>query len=294
MKTFVIAEAGISHDGDLQKAFKLIDCAREAKADAVKFQTFDASKLVARRKQDPKLIDILKPYEMPLTWLPQLKAKCDEAGIEFMTTCFDEETIRIVAPFVKRFKIGHGEAHDFEFYMKHVPFGKPVIASITSSKKQGWADQSIETSYLFTVSSYPAPLADLAGIEREECDGYSDHTRDIFTGMLAVAAGAKIVEVHFCHWETNHDNLDRPVSLSPSQLIMYVELIRHAEKALYGVDSEESTKPGHPESGMRTCRQHGSAGSDPSDVPPVVTFGIPRPGLPLPRPTSSQSEGPRA
>src|SRR5512147_1254985 len=106
MRTFVIAEAGISHDGDLKKALRLIDVAREAGADACKFQTFNASALCKRRGK-PELDLLLKPYEMPLTWLPQLKKHCDDVGIEFMTTCFDEETVKIVAPFVKRFKIGH-------------------------------------------------------------------------------------------------------------------------------------------------------------------------------------------
>ena len=262
---FVIAEAGISHDGDLRKALTLVDWAKEAGADAVKFQTFNA-KALCKRRGKPELDLILKPYEMPLAWLPLLKDHADKVGVEFMTTCFDEETLKVVAPLVKRFKIGHGEKRDEAFYMAHVAYDKPIIAS------NGEWEAGGKTSFLHCIERYPCPFsaADLAGIQREGCQGYSDHTRNVLTGGFAVAAGAQIVEVHFRDWYTNNDNLDWPVSLCPSDLRSYIELIRQAESAVYGAGSEETKKLERPGSAPHTSHLPASEESDRSGEYPAA------------------------
>jgi len=267
-RVFVIAEAGIAHDGDLRKALNLIDVAREAKADAVKFQTFNAQKLAARRKS-PDLFTKLKPYEMPVAWLPILKDHCDKAGIEFMTTCFDEETVRIVAPFVKRFKIGHGESGDFEFVRAHCGYGKEIIASFVRGCGRPAA---INLKHLYVTTSYPTPLEDVRLEEMVErrSHGFSDHTREVLMGSWAVAAGAKIIEVHFMLWETHKDNPDRCVSLAPMELIRYVDLVRLTEVAVYGAASEETKKLVRPGSAPHTSHPQGSGESDPPAYHPAV------------------------
>lgn len=268
MRTFVIAEAGISHDGDLTKALKLIDVAREAGADACKFQTFNAS-AICKRRGKPELDLLLKPYEMPLTWLPQLKKHCDDVGIEFMTTCFDEETIKIVAPFVKRFKIGHGESMDSAFVRLHTGYGKEVIASFPDgSPRQIGAD----LKSLYVTKEYPTPAGKvrLERMRQTGCDGFSDHTREVLMGSFAVAAGAEIVEVHFRDWTTSGDNLDWAVSQDPSSLITYIKLIRKAELAVYGVDSGASTPPAPQQSAVHTSHRLPEGPCDPFAYHPAV------------------------
>ncbi len=283
MRTFVIAEAGISHDGDIDKAMKLIDVAREAKADAVKFQTFNAVKLAERRK-NPALADILKQYEMPLTWLPQLKKHCDAVGIEFMTTCFDEETIPIVAPFVNRFKVSAAESHDEKFVRAHYRHGKETIVSSYDAVNYYPPGTAKPVRTLHCVGKYPTPLAD---VKLEICcldgiDGFSDHTRHIMMGSWAVAAGASIVEVHFCGWQTNWDNPDRPVSHCPSDLIRYVEWIRAVEVALYGQASAEPKTESPAGCAPHTFRPPPAEGFVPFVDPREVSSLLPSTELPLP------------
>lgn len=273
---FVIAEAGISHDGDLDKALHLIDVARSAGADAVKFQTFNAQKLAARRKK-PELFTLLKPYEMPLTWLPVLKEASDKAGIEFMTTCFDEETLKIVAPFVKRFKIGHGEAQDLPLLRAHEVYGKQIIRSICSGDLPAVGRGPYDTKILLCTKKYPTPinevrLGDFFGPRPTGWSGFSDHTQDLMMGALAVAAGARIVEVHFRLWETEANNPDLCVSHPPPYLIKYVENLRHAAVAVYGA-AEEETKILAPDgSAPRTSHLPSSGVSDPSGGPLAGLF----------------------
>lgn len=274
---FVIAEAGISHDGDLRKALTLIDHARLAKADAVKFQTFNAKKLSERRK-NPDLYQKLKPYEMPIEWLPLLKDHCTKAGIEFMTTCFDEETIRIVEPFVRRFKISHVESQDFNFIEAHLEYGKGVIASFVDGVGR---PMGLDVTSLYVNRKYPTPTAEvhLNQIRLSGSDGFSDHTRHVMMGSWAVAAGAKVVEVHFRDYQTSYENLDWPVSHDPSDLITYIDFIRQAEKAVYGAVEEETKKLVRPGSAPHTSHPPSSGASDPSGARPGAWSVSPEPEL---------------
>lgn len=268
---FVIAEAGISHDGDLRKALDLIDAAKEAKADAVKFQTFNAEKLAWRRPRPATIVSrdayasLLRDYEMPLAWLPILKDHCDKAGIEFMTTCFDEETLRIVKSFVKRFKISHIESRDEAFVNAHLEYGKEVITSHTEEPKF-----KMKTKKLYCTSDYPTHLeAVKLGnlLQYERYDGFSDHTKNMWMGAMAVAAGARIVEVHFRLMTTEDGNHDRCVSHDPIELKRYIELLRQAQLAVYGAASEEPKKLERPGSAPRTSHPQASEETGPSDGP---------------------------
>ena len=233
MRTFVIAEAGISHDGSMKKAIMLIEAAKEAGASAVKFQTFNAGKLAARRK-DPSLRDKLSRYQMPLSWLEVLKGECDNIGIEFMTTCFDAETLEIVAPLVQRFKVGHGESGDRNFLEAHQKYGKPVIASYFND----CVHRDFVSEPIYVTTKYPTPMKDLhlESMKAFNLVGFSDHTCDPTAGVggYAVAMGAKIIEAHFCVDETESANPDRPVSYSQDSFAFYVDEIRDVELALYG------------------------------------------------------------
>lgn len=236
MRTFVIAEAGISHGGNLETAYECILVAKESGADACKFQYFNAKKLAEARGK-PALAEMLKPYEMPPDWLPKLKDACDGVGIEFMATTYYEEAIADVAPLVRRFKIGHAEANKKAFIDAHARYMKPIIISHSPSMTIAMHEGAVECEirFLHCIDKYPTPIgeANLRGMAVAMYDGFSDHTRNVNMGGWAVAAGAKYVEVHFQPWNVQ-EHPDTCVSLTPSELWRYVQNIRQAELAVYG------------------------------------------------------------
>ena len=240
-RIFLVAEAGSSHDGSPLLALRLIEVAKGAGADAVKFQFYsDPERLVARRRLGEEALAIYRRYQLPAAWLPTLADYARRQGLEFMCSAFLPEDIPVVAPFVDRFKVASLESQDMGFIEAHVPYGKPLIIST------GCADQAAlgrlqalraaapagQISLLHCIAAYPVPYEDLnlAVIAQEHLDGFSDHTGDTLTGALAVMAWARIVEVHFKLLETSPDNPDYPHSIYA--LGDYVDLVRRVEVAL--------------------------------------------------------------
>src|ERR1043166_5424299 len=131
MSVFLIAEAGSCHDSNLNQAFALVETAKQGGADAVKFQTFNA-KTLAERRNAPDYLPIYQQYEMPLEWLSLLYRKCEDVGIEFMTTIYHEDYLEIVMPFIKRAKIASFESQDRDFIKEHFQYGKPLLISTRS------------------------------------------------------------------------------------------------------------------------------------------------------------------
>ena len=226
--TFVIAEAGSCHDGSFDQALSLIRVAKEAGADACKFQYWSSAKRLAERRHAPDYLPIYEQHAVPAEWLPKLWNACDKVGLEFMATCYLPEDIAVVAPWVHRFKIASFEADDKAFCKAHLDYGRPIIVSTGMD-----ARVSIPATLLHCVSAYPAPL-DQANLSvlRGRFDGLSDHTCCIYTGAFAVCAGAKILEVHFRDWTTSPANPDYETALDPGQLTEYVRLVRLAETML--------------------------------------------------------------
>lgn len=239
-KTFVIAEAASCHDGSLQKALDMIQIAKAAGADAVKFQYWsDADRLADRRRVDQYYRDIYHRYQVPRTWLEQLYLACQAQGIEFMCTCYLREDIARVALYVKRHKISSFEAGDHGFLEAHRC--APVIFSTgmmnLSEVRESLSHLGNCQGILHCVSAYPCVQIDLSVIDTlrrtvgpwcSQTVGLSDHTANNLTGALAVAAGASILEVHFRHPATEHSNPDYAVAVP--DLAEYVRLVRFAEK----------------------------------------------------------------
>ena len=227
-RTFVIGEFGSCHDGDLGRAFKLIQVAKEAGCDVAKGQYWSSSFDLAERRNAWDYYPIYAKYRVPHVWLSWLHLACIANGIEFMMTVYLPKDIEDIAPWVQRFKIASFEANA-DFIGEHRKYGKPIIVStgMTGATSVPWRYDGV--SYLHCVSSYPCPLdqANLGAIR--SFDGYSDHTHNVLTGALAVAAGAKVIEVHFRLDDTEEDNPDYATALSPGQLKDYVHLIRQAE-----------------------------------------------------------------
>jgi N-acetylneuraminate synthase len=255
---FIIAEAGVNHNGDIQLANRLVDVAAEAGADAVKFQTFKADRVVSAaapkaeyqlQTTDPmeSQLEMLQRLELSPEAHCELRAYCQERGVLFMSTPFDEESANLLDELgVPVFKIGSGEITNWPFLEYVARKGKPIILSTGMSYlsevdeavrviREAGCDQLV---LLHCVSNYPADPADvnLRAIQTMATAfqvpvGYSDHTPGIEVALAAVALGACAIEKHFTI-DKNLPGPDHRASLEPPELQALVTGIRTVELAL--------------------------------------------------------------
>ncbi len=256
--TFIIAEAGVNHNGSLEMARQLVEVAVQAGANAVKFQTFKAERVVS--PQAPKAayqlettdeaesqLDMVKRLELSFDAFRELFAYCQQQGILFMSTPFDEESADFLADLgVPAFKIPSGEITNLSFLAHVARKGKPMIVStgmayldevrtaVSTIEKTGNRDLVL----LHCVSNYPANPADAnlrAMITMAEAFdvpvGYSDHTLGIEVSLAAVALGACAIEKHFT-LDRNLPGPDHRASVEPDELTALVRGIRKVEAAL--------------------------------------------------------------
>ena len=251
-KTFVIAEAGANHNRDWTIATNLIDVAVSAGADAVKFQTYSSETLYASNTPDfagyKSINSLIKSIELPRQWQKDLKLYCDDAGIEFMSTPFDERAIdELVSLGVKRLKIAGFEATDPRFVDLVASTGLPIIMSAgIGFDRDNWTPYAYMFEYyenhltlLHCNNAYPTPMEDanlssmklLSTLPEVDSVGYSDHTMNTLTPSLAVAMGAQVIEKHFT-LDNRMEGPDHPFALEPNQLKSMIELIRLTELTL--------------------------------------------------------------
>jgi N,N'-diacetyllegionaminate synthase len=260
-KVFVIAEAGVNHNGSLQSAKKLIDVAAEAGADAVKFQAFKAQSLVTKKaktadyqKQQTGEFDqheMLKKLELDMESHKILQDYCVDKNILFLSSAFDLESIDGLAQLnLPLFKIPSGEITNYTYLKKIASYSKPVILS-TGMATMNEISEALDLLIKFGIdkkditvlhcnTEYPTPLADvhlraMATIAKEfnvEI-GYSDHTQGVEVAVAAVALGAKVIEKHFTLDKTL-PGPDHKASLDPDELKLMIKLIRNIELALGG------------------------------------------------------------
>lgn len=266
MATFIIAEAGVNHNGDPEKALRLLDVAADAGADAVKFQTFTADKLARRGTAkaeyqvkatgDGDQYDMLKALEMSEELHHQLVARSAERGIEFMSTAFDEELLdMLVAAGIRRIKVPSGELTNIPFLRYMAQKDLPLIVSTgmaSLAEVQDAVDAIADersrlglhgaladiVTILHCTSNYPAAAEDvnlraMLTIQRETGlpIGYSDHTLGIVMPTAAVAMGARVIEKHFTLDKTM-SGPDHAASLEPAELTAMVRDIRAIETAM--------------------------------------------------------------
>lgn len=257
---FIIAEAGVNHNGDMSLARELIRAAKDSGADAVKFQTFSSKSLTI--KTAPKAAyqlqttdkeenqqDMLKRLELPYEAHEPLKQFAESIGIEFMSTPFDIEAVDFLCDLgMKRIKIPSGEITNYP-YLRHVARKKlPVIFSSGMSTLlevneclqvlvQNGLPRDLIT-VLHCTTEYPAPLEDVNLRAMETMSkalqvpiGYSDHTNGIEISLAAAALGAKVVEKHFTI-SRDLPGPDQKASLEPKELKALVTGIRHISQAL--------------------------------------------------------------
>lgn len=238
MKTLVIAEIGSAWrfgEDHLQNAYRAIGIAKDCGADVIKFQWCSDPRMMEKRRNVPEgSYDILAWLKL---WIAMMHEKCELVGIEFLCTCFLPEDVAVLNPYVKRWKVASLERRAYDLLLVIAKTGKPVIASIGADDEDysGYLrDSANQNSVLHCTVSYPAPLNELnlSAIRTNYFDGYSDHSRNVLTGALAVTCGAKIVEAHFKLGMTPNDNPDAGHSLWPEQLREYILNIRQAELML--------------------------------------------------------------
>ncbi len=260
MKTLIIAEAGVNHNGDIELAKKLIDVAADAGADLVKFQTFSADRLVTQNASKAKYQvlatdkiesqhEMLRKLQLTESMHHELINHCANRQIGFFSTGFDIESINFLAGLGQDlFKIPSGEITNLPF-LRHIGgLNKRVLlstgmsnmhevaAALNALELAGTPKQKI--TVLHCTSSYPAELSDvnLRAMLRIQTEfgveiGYSDHTLGTEVAIAAVALGAKVIEKHFT-LDRNMSGPDHKASLEPDELIRMVAGIRSIEKAL--------------------------------------------------------------
>jgi len=254
---YIIAEAGSNHNGNFEQAIKLIDIAKNAGCDAVKFQTFTADKMYLQTFKSANYLiemginksvyDVIQEMEMPINWIPKLSEYCKIKGITFLSTPFDEKSADILEQYVDAFKIASYE-------MTHAPLinhiakkNKPMLIS-TGAATIEEIDETLEllkktnnkNLCLFQCTAkYPAPLdsLNLSVLELFQKKfnipvGLSDHSLShILAPLISIGKGANIIEKHFTI-SKYLPGPDHVYALEPNELKEMVSLIREAEQTL--------------------------------------------------------------
>jgi len=258
MSVFIIAEAGVNHNGSLDLAKKLVDAAKFAGADCVKFQTFISKNIVSKsamkaeyQKQqtqpDETQYDMLKKLELSFDEFVELNEYCICKDIVFMSTAFDFDSIDFLDSLgMNTWKIPSGDITNLPYLMKIAKLHKPVILSTGMSTMDDIRNAikvledygAGEMTVLHCTTEYPTPFMDvnlnaMVSIKNEfgVKVGYSDHTKGIEVPIAAVALGATIIEKHFT-LDRNMAGPDHKASLEPDEFKVMVDSIRNIELAM--------------------------------------------------------------
>ncbi len=259
-KIIIIAEAGVNHNGSLERAREMVKAAARAGADYVKFQTAvpelvissiapkaDYQKVTTGAEESQ--LEMCKAIHLPLSDYKELKELCEEEGIGFMSTPFDLVSIDLLADLGQDwFKIPSGEITNLPYLRKIARTGTPVIMSTGMSVPEeieaaldvltGSGMKKEDIILLHCNTEYPTPMADVNLLAMKEMarrfgvrTGYSDHTQGIEVPIAAAALGACVIEKHFT-LDRTLPGPDHQASLEPSELAAMVKAVRNVEQAL--------------------------------------------------------------
>lgn len=284
-RPFFIAEAGVNHNGDLDTAKDLIDVAADAGADAVKFQTFSADRLVTPEASKAEYqtettgegsqYEMLKRYELDRESHEILFEYCEQKDIMFLSTPFDRESADMLKDLgVNAIKLGSGELDNIPL-IKHVSqFGIPLIVStgmgtldevIAAREAIHSVNSDRDVVFLHCTSAYPCSIDDvhLRAMRTMETElgtlvGYSDHTTLPETPALAVAAGACVLEKHFT-LDSDLPGPDHEASLEPEELTRSIDLVKEAARALGNPEKQPTEEE---QENIETVRKSLHAASD--------------------------------
>lgn len=260
MSVFIIAEAGVNHNGDIELAKQLIDVAVKAGVDAVKFQTFKTEKVVSKNAQKADYqkqttnsaesqYEMIKKLELDVQEHYKLMEYCQQKNIMFLSTPFDHDSIALLNNLgLKKFKIPSGEITNLPYLRTVGALKKEVILS-TGMADLGEIEDAIDIllaagtikeniTILHANTMYPTPMQDVNLRAMQTIGqafgcpfGYSDHTLGIEVPIAAVAMGASCIEKHFT-LDKNMEGPDHKASLEPQELTAMVKAIRNIEQAL--------------------------------------------------------------
>jgi N,N'-diacetyllegionaminate synthase len=260
MHTYIIAEAGVNHNGQLDLALKLCDAAKEAGVDCVKFQTWQTEKIVTRKAEkatyqsentndaEESQFDMLKKLELSYEDFRLVQEHCNKIGIDFLSTPDEEYSLAFLMNelHLPLIKIGSGEVTNIPYLRQMASYHKPIIlstgmatlAQVAMAYDTLIAAGAPSVSLLHCTTNYPCPKNEVnlramqTMKEGFKCPvGYSDHTMGTEIPIAAVAMGAEIIEKHFT-LDRNMDGPDHKASLEPHELKYMVDCIRNIEVAL--------------------------------------------------------------
>lgn len=266
MGVYIIAEAGVNHNGSLEIAKKLVDMAKECGADAVKFQTFKAEESTGRRAEkaeyqkendviDDSQFDMLKRLELPFEDFILLKKYCEEKQIDFISTPDGKDSLDFLNSIdVSKIKIGSTEVTNYPFLQRVARLGKPIIFS-TGMSTLGEVERAVNILndngtcsivLLHCTTDYPTEYEDVnlrAMITLNNAFqvpvGYSDHTAGVEAAIAAVALGAVMIEKHIT-LDRHMPGPDHKASMPPNEFMEYVRCVRNTE-VLLGDGKKEPT-----------------------------------------------------
>lgn len=257
-KTYIIAEAGVNHNGRLDLALKLCDAAKECGVDAIKFQTWKTELIIAEGTKmaeyqknnlntEESQFEMLKKLELSYDQFTTIKEYCNKIGIQFLSTADETESLDFLCelgiPFIK---LGSGDINNVPYLRYVAGKGIPVILStgMSSMKDVVFAYDTIkeagadDITVLHCTTNYPCPMNEvnlrsmITIKDTLKCRvGYSDHTMGTEVLVAAVALGAEVIEKHFT-LDRNMEGPDHPASLEPHELKEMVRQIRNIETAL--------------------------------------------------------------
>ena len=258
MSVLIIAEAGVNHNGNLDLALKMVDEAKRAGADIVKFQTAIPEKVISKYADkaeyqkkttgnEESQLEMCKRIHLKLSDYDIIKKYCEELGIEFLSTPFDLESIDYLEKLgIRLWKIPSGEITNLPYLIKIAKTGKPVIMS-TGMSELNEVEEAVnvlkengagEITLLHCTTEYPAPFESVnlraMNTLREKFGtevGYSDHTVGFEAAVAAVVLDASVIEKHFT-LNHNMEGPDHKASLEPEEFEVMVNNIRLIEKAL--------------------------------------------------------------
>ena len=253
-KPFLIAEAGINHNGNISNAIKMVDLAKKSGADAIKFQTYITNKRVTINNPVYK---VLKKCELSYDHFEKIKNYCDKKKIVFFSTPFDIESVNFLEKLkVKLYKVASFDISNNQLLKRIISTKKPTIVSTGMAKLAEikktyrlFKKKNIDLAILHCISSYPnkdetSYLSNIDYLKKKfNCTiGFSDHTNDIKTSIYSVLLGAKIIEKHFMI-SKKINCVDKPVSVDPFQFkemrIEIEKLTKIISKPKFGVRPEE-------------------------------------------------------
>lgn len=310
---YFVADLGANHDGDLNRAYKLIEIAKEAGADAAKFQNFQADTIVSKsgfeslgnklshqKSWQKSVYEVYEGASLPYEWIPKLKEKCDNVGIDYFTSPYDFDSVDHADPYVNIYKIGSGDITWLEIIEYIARKGKPVMIA-TGASEMKCVIRAMNILLTFTNdivlmqcnTNYNASKSNMRFINLRVLETYrsqfpnvllglSDHTHGYATVLGGVALGAVVFEKHFTD-DNSREGPDHKFAMTPG---IWKEMVQRANELYLALgDGQKRIEENEKESAIvqrralrysqNLCKDHLLQPCDIIPLRPFQSKGIP-------------------